>query len=391
MTGDEATAEGELDAYLFPEPELRACTDEQLYALIRENLPDATAEPDGTDLVSDVAIDHAQDLIEQARDLLLSRGAVISPQLRATLRFLSWPLSPDKTAANQARQLREIEEDQLRREHAAKLGVEIIQAIRTVMDGGQVPAALSLEGVTVEVGWCSRTSDGVRRTISPSGAEVVCMRDALIAAGCTQCRLSGASQGGVPFEDAPTPEWGLSFSVPLTRDAWDLLKQWWQEGRYSFAPHVWLHRREIGDPDFFWHWSLRDCWPAQAPAWHLLYGHLGYVEFPWVRFHRRVHGNCWDRDEVRVEWAAGELRYIECTEEADREAQRLIAAGETLAYPLPTGNAEDELTGASLKRPERRRIAELLARVWGVLARSLVDGLSAPTKNSSHAKRVKDK
>lgn len=370
MTGDEATAAGDLDTYLFPEPELCTCTDEQLYALIQENLPYATAEPDGTDHLSDVAIDHAQDLIEQARDLLMARGAEISPQLRAALRFLRWPLSPEEVAANQARQLREIEEDRIRRAHAAKLGAEIIAAIRTVMDGGQVPATLSLEGVTVDVGWCSRTFDGERRTISPSGAEVVRMRDALIAAGCAECRLSGASQGGVPFEEAPTPEWGLSFSVPLTRDAWDLLKQWWQEGRYSIAPHVWLHRREIGDPDFFWHWSIAECWPAQAPAWKRLYGHLGYIDLPWVRFHRRVHGNSWDRDEARVEWAAGQLRYIECTEEADREAQQLIAAGETLAYAEPTGNAADRLADVSLAPPRQRRFAKLFARAWGVFART---------------------
>lgn len=120
MTEDDAMADGDWDTYLFPEPELRACTDEELYTLIRENLPNATAETDGTDLLTDVDIDHAQDLIEQARDLLLARGAAISPQWRAALRFLRWPLSPAEVTANQARRLREIEEDRLRRAHAAK-------------------------------------------------------------------------------------------------------------------------------------------------------------------------------------------------------------------------------------------------------------------------------
>ena len=178
MTEDDAMADGDWDTYLFPEPELRACTDEELYTLIRENLPNATAETDGTDLLTDVAIDHAQDLIEQARDLLLARGAAISPQWRAALRFLRWPLSPAEVTANQARRLREIEEDRLRRAHAAKLGVDILQAIRTVMDGGRLPLSLSLEGVTVSIGWGLRTSDGERRSISPSGAEVVRKRGA---------------------------------------------------------------------------------------------------------------------------------------------------------------------------------------------------------------------
>ncbi|MDV6321029.1 hypothetical protein, partial [Chromohalobacter sp. HP20-39] len=102
----------------------------------------------------------------QARDLLLARGAAISPQWRAALRFLRWPLSPAEVTATQARRLREIEEDRLRRAHAAKLGVDILQAIRTVMDGGRLPLSLSLEGVTVSIGWGLRTSDGERRSIS---------------------------------------------------------------------------------------------------------------------------------------------------------------------------------------------------------------------------------
>lgn len=287
-----------------------------------------------------------------------------------------------RTDENQAR-LREIEADRLRRAHAAKLGVEIIQAIRTVMDGGQVPATLSLEGVTVDVGWCSRTSDGERRTISPSGAEVLRMRDALVAAGCAQCRLSGSSHDGIPFEEAPTPLWGLSFSVPLTRAAWDLLEQWWQEGRYSFAPQVWLHRQEIGDPDFFWHWSLAECWPAQAPSWQRLYGHLGYVDLPWVRFHRRVYDNCWDRDEVRVEWAAGQFRYIECAEEADREAQRLIAAGQVLDYKIPASAVTDTDVGATQAPPVRPRLVKLLARVCGMPGRSCTLDKAGPHEEQS--------
>ena len=385
MTEDDAMADGDWDTYLFPEPELRACTDEELYTLTRENLPNATAETDGTDLLTDVAIDHAQDLIEQARDLLLARGAAISPQWRAALRFLRWPLSPAEVTANQARRLREIEEDRLRRAHAAKLGVDILQAIRTVMDGGRLPLSLSLEGVTVSIGWGLRTSDGERRSISPSGAEVVRMRDALAAAGCCHCQIHGASQDGIPFEEAPTPEWSLNFSVPTNRAGWDLLKQWWKEGRFSHAPHVWMYRPELGDPEFFWHWPLDACWPGSAPAWRRLYGHLGYVDLPWVRFHRRVHGNCWERDEVRVEWAAGELRYIECAEEADREAQRLITSGEILAYKISARAAMDAHAGAGAGAGPapvvRSRLAELLARVCGMLGRSCSSGAADPTKN----------
>lgn len=35
MTEDDAMADGDWDTYLFPDPELRACTDEELYTLIR--------------------------------------------------------------------------------------------------------------------------------------------------------------------------------------------------------------------------------------------------------------------------------------------------------------------------------------------------------------------
>ncbi|MGC8213254.1 hypothetical protein [Ralstonia pseudosolanacearum] len=379
---DDASDNG-WDAYLFPEPSLQECTNRQLYRLIRANLPYALDQTDGTDLSSDVTIDHAQDLIEQARDVLISRGEQIPRQLGAKLSFLSWPLRPEELAEQQARRLRELEADRNRRAHAAKLQAEITHAILVVMEGGQLPADLSLEGVTVEIGWGPGSPSGdIRTRITPSGADVLHMRDALIAAG-GECRVSGAAERDIAFEKALTPTWSLYFSVPSARETWDMLKQWWHEGRYQYAPHVWIRRPEIGIYDFFWHWSLDAHWPAQAPAWRRLYGHLGYLDYPWVRFHRRGHGLCWDRDEVKFEWAAGGLRYIECTEEADREALQLLAAGEILAYEVKTPGDANAIGGNLPAQHRETMLLQMPARVWGVLSRFLAMAKAGPTKDES--------
>lgn len=92
--------------YLFPYPEIKEKQNDALFALINVHLPTATGMVDGTDGTTDVHIDYAQDVIEQARDVLVSRGVEISAELRLKLNFLDWRTPAQK---EQARILAEAE------------------------------------------------------------------------------------------------------------------------------------------------------------------------------------------------------------------------------------------------------------------------------------------
>lgn len=78
--------------YLFPNTELINYNDTELLSYIKELLSSALDQPDGYRMhVTSYGIDHAQDIIEQARDILVARGMTFSMEDQAKLSFLSWP------------------------------------------------------------------------------------------------------------------------------------------------------------------------------------------------------------------------------------------------------------------------------------------------------------
>lgn len=83
----------EMGAYLFPDDNIVRLDDQALLDFIECKLGDALDMTDGSDFGSDLRIDIAQDRIEQARDILLSRGYVFSPDQQERISFLQWPLS----------------------------------------------------------------------------------------------------------------------------------------------------------------------------------------------------------------------------------------------------------------------------------------------------------
>ena len=82
--------EDDINAYLFPDPELLELDNDELRRYIKNNLRHAKDQTDGTDCMSDVRIDFAQDTIGQARDILLSRGITFSQYEQNELSFLCW-------------------------------------------------------------------------------------------------------------------------------------------------------------------------------------------------------------------------------------------------------------------------------------------------------------
>lgn len=78
------------DDYLFPDESLIAMTDDELRARIAKNLPMANEQVDGRFEVRPEAIDYAQDIVAQCRDILLSRGACFTQFEREEMQFLRW-------------------------------------------------------------------------------------------------------------------------------------------------------------------------------------------------------------------------------------------------------------------------------------------------------------
>lgn len=85
--------------YFFPNPEIRELDNDGLLTLITSRLPAALDMVDGTGCTTDVHIDYAQDIIEQARDILVSRGVEVSAELRLKLKFLDWRTPAEKERA----------------------------------------------------------------------------------------------------------------------------------------------------------------------------------------------------------------------------------------------------------------------------------------------------
>eukprot|EP00659_Diplonema_papillatum_P007025 gene7025-10834_t len=98
------------DAYEFPDEDLLDYSVEQLQALIRKKLPLATYQIDGLGGIDQVRVDYAQDLIDQARDLLLDRGMSFTQAEIEELEFLTWPPTESERIERETQQLAEAAE-----------------------------------------------------------------------------------------------------------------------------------------------------------------------------------------------------------------------------------------------------------------------------------------
>lgn len=73
--------------YLFPDDDIQHLGNRELFALIGQNINEAVASNDETDVIDSVSIEYAQDLIDQAVDVLADRDVEISSTL---LRKMFW-------------------------------------------------------------------------------------------------------------------------------------------------------------------------------------------------------------------------------------------------------------------------------------------------------------
>lgn len=83
-------------SYLFPEPALLNRSSAELRGVIAEHLPGALAMVDDFNGTTDASIDYAQDIIEQARDILIERGESFTDEEKQRMKFLRWSLAHSK-------------------------------------------------------------------------------------------------------------------------------------------------------------------------------------------------------------------------------------------------------------------------------------------------------
>ncbi|HYD60529.1 MAG TPA: hypothetical protein VEC35_09255 [Noviherbaspirillum sp.] len=365
----------EEDTYLFPMPRLLTYSNAELRDLIASNLDQAHDMTDGTDFNSDVKIDHAQDIIEQARDILLARGEVFTPEEQAQMDFLDWPLSPEEIAAQEVAEAREREARYLLDLEWSRIKNRYTPWIEQLIRGEALPSDAEFDGIELNIGWNGWTNspDG-RTTLRPSGEEVMRMRDELERVAGVPVELGHfGSRAGVTIETDPAPGWNFRFPVPRAAEAWSLLLQWWKEHRFTSQPEFWYrgNRQDNGLP-FYVHWTVK-AWPMSSDCTSWLYGRLGYPDFPWVRYHLRDQDGKWYLEDFNKnflfanEWAAERLRLLEAGEELAYEITKLARVTDVKPDSDPFFQSSDHECVAPIYADELQEHGE--ARKVGWFAR----------------------
>lgn len=254
------------DGYLFPDPDLLGYSAAQLRTLIHRELPTALFQIDGTGGITPVHVDYAQDLIEQARDLLLDQGETFSPEDVERLSFLSWPVSTEEQAKQEALQ----QEDAARAQSYSLLNQvrsRALETARKAMLGRLVPDSPGIQGIELVIGKSGhRSSDP-----GPSGAEVMEMVARLHALGAPTAKLGGyvCSRGGVTFETDPLPAWSVSMDLPTQTTVWAFLIQWHADHQILQPPHIDIAWEDEGIPRKDWV-TLAELWTDQSVVSELL-------------------------------------------------------------------------------------------------------------------------
>lgn len=252
------------DAYEFPNADLPEYSSAELRSLISKELPTAHHQIDGIGGISQVHVDYAQDLIDQARDLLLDRGESFTSEEVDTLSFLTWPLSEAEQADHDARLLRDAAERELtysRLELVRSRGLEIA---RESMQGKLKADSPEVRGVTLVIGRSGHSFvDGKITTLGPNGVEVLAMVAQLQALGVNSAKLGGGScsQVGVTFETDPIPSWSVRMDLPTQAQVWAFLIQWYRDHNIHQTPYIEIDWHNEENPRTDWE-TLGQLWPT---------------------------------------------------------------------------------------------------------------------------------
>lgn len=244
----------EEDRYLFPDKKLLIFSSDDLHRVILDNLTDANDHTDGTDCNSDVRIDFAQDIVEQARDILLARGKTFTDEEKCEMHFLSWPLTEEEIAQEAIKSEQE-QKAMLRVRELWRSTVEKYTPWLEILVQGKMPTPeADFSTIKMRLG-VSALSSG--ETNLPTWTEVCKMKDELQTIANLEVD-AGYSGFYADMESNRSCFWSFWLTPPSSPQSWSLLQKWWKEGRYTSQPELW--EGEV-------HWTL-DCWPKWGTAKH---------------------------------------------------------------------------------------------------------------------------
>lgn len=245
------------DKYEFPDDQLIGLSIDQLRAVITSNQPNATYHVDGLAGVTPVMVDYAQDQIEQARDLLLDQGVTFTDEEKDELSYISWPLTEDQIAEQEAQRIAEnIERERL---HAlrAKHEALTLAVVSEAIDGKLQADSPRLAGITLILSdpWSRCEKRG------PSGADVLELIEQLHILGARSAVLRSycCSRLGV-FENDPCPSYSVSLDLPTDPVIWLFLWAWYQQRLIRSWPTVEYLFQDGDTPSDGWAY-LNKHWP----------------------------------------------------------------------------------------------------------------------------------
>ncbi|WP_122378086.1 hypothetical protein [Pseudomonas cannabina] len=252
-----------LEKYEFPDEKLLSYCPDQLRALIGSRLETAQYRVDGLEGITPVMVDYAQDLIEQARDLLLDLGESFTEQQISDLSLLTWPLSVEEQEKHDtylAKLQVDRDEAYLRLKKIRRQGLDAAEA---AMSGLALDSSLTESKVSLVIGRTGHSYfDGRLVTQGPTGLQVLALVQHLHGRGIesAQLRSYSCSEIGHTFETDPIPNWSVEMDLPTQVDVWAYLIKWYEEHLISDVPKVEILWQDSDELRTDWE-SLYGLWP----------------------------------------------------------------------------------------------------------------------------------
>lgn len=256
------------DAYEFQDEDLLDYSVEQLQALIRKKLPLATYQIDGLGGIDQVRVDHAQDLIDQARDLLLDKGMSFTQAEIEELEFLTWPPTESERLERETQQLLDAAERVRLAALRKQVEARSLAITQDAIDGKLADQPSVVQSIKLVLSRSGLSfSNGEIYPNCPSGSEVLSLVDQLHAIGVTDARLRSysCSKVGVQFDTDPVPSWKIEMRLPVDPVVWLFLWSWYEQHQVSQSPTIETDWKDGSEPMSSWV-PLSGLWPELKSA-----------------------------------------------------------------------------------------------------------------------------
>ena len=262
------------DAYDFPDESMLSLSCAELRAILAEEIPMV----DGSHRVGFEHVDYAEDIAQQARDLLLDRGEIFSDDEIRRLSFLKWPLSPEEEIRREAQSKRE------QAAHAAYLAESssqselALQKTRQAISGELSGRGADVAGVKLKLSGRGSVRSGCEADslIGPNVRDLV-QRLHTYGVPSAEIRSYQCFKPMVTFDTDPDLAWSVAMDLPIEREVWGFLVEWCDR-HGAECPTVevdWYHEGEPGTP---WHQLTSTAWSSLWGGWPEPKGYLEFTQ-----------------------------------------------------------------------------------------------------------------